>query len=108
MNRRIVTWVATGAVVLGIGAAGVGAVVANSAKHGAPVTAAMTTQSTSIATPTPATSSAQGGVSGSQMGESDEGPSQTMGTAGAAQSSAAQSGGNALEAGASASQPQGG
>ena len=40
MNRRIVTWVATGAVVLGIGAAGVGAVVANSnasAKNSAPV-----------------------------------------------------------------------
>jgi hypothetical protein len=44
MKRRIITWVATGAVVLGIGAAGVGAVVANhhsaSSQSSAPVAAA--------------------------------------------------------------------
>ncbi len=112
MNRRIVTWVATGAVVLGIGAAGVGAVVANSnasAKNSAPVAAAaMTTQSTSATTSTPTASSTQGGVVGAQMGESDEGQAQMMGTAGSAQSSAAQNGGNALEAGSAASQAQGG
>ena len=44
MKRRIIPWVATGAVVLGIGAAGVGAVVANchsaSAQSSTPVAAA--------------------------------------------------------------------
>ncbi len=106
MDRRIVTWVATGAVVLGIGAAGVGAVVVNSnaaAKNGAPVAAAMTTQSTSATTSTLMDSPAQGGVLGSRMIESDEGHAQMAGTTGSAQSGAARNGGSALEYDAAAS-----
>ena len=107
MNRRIVTWVATGAVVLGIGAAGVGAVVVNSnaaAKNSAPVatTPAMTTTSTTASTQGSAASIGSGGLL--QAGEPGDGQDQGQSALGAAQ----QGGGTAAVNAGSAGQAQGG
>ncbi len=106
MNRRIVTWIATGVVVLGIGAAGVGAVVVNSnaAKNSAPVAAApaMTTTSTTASTQGSAASSGSGGLL--QAGEPGDGQDQGQSALGAMQ----QGGGTAAVNAGSAGQAQGG
>ena len=116
MNRKIATWVATGAVVLGIGVAGVGGVVQNSraaTNNNAPVAAAPAT------TTTPSSATMQGGgtMPGSATGttttplqtaQSDESQGQKP-PMGSAQNGAARNGGdNAGVTGASAGQGQGG
>jgi hypothetical protein len=107
MNRRIVTWVATGAVVLGIGAAGVGAVVANSnasAQSSAPAAAApaMTATSTTASTQGSTGTIGSGGLL--QTGEPGDGQDQGQSALGAAQ----QAGGTAAVNAGSAGQAQGG
>jgi hypothetical protein len=109
MNRRIVTWVATGAVVLGIGAAGVGAVVANghaaSSQNSAPVAAAPATagsQSQAVGTAAAATQS----MPMMNSGES-EGPDQQA-KAGSVQTGAMQSSSGAAGLTGAAGNAQGG
>ena len=86
MKRRIITWVATGAVVLGIGAAGVGAVVANShsasAQNGTPVAAAPATMGSQMqtATSTPAQSAQSGQMMNPQGNEGSDGGGQAKAT----------------------------